>query len=168
MAQNRTFQFFGNAYGNTPVSLTATVNGTTVFSGEVSTINAIIPVPPPTLDAPLFSVDNSPLFSTDFSGAYPMVITVDAGDGIIVGPVQCNYMFVDDGTPANPGTAYPGNATSFISCFNNGGMTDPRSNVAINGNPKTHATPPNGTWYYTVYSGEALTCDLNILLGNVG
>ena len=41
---NRTLQFYGYAYGDSNVSLTATINGDTVFSGEVATINAPIPL----------------------------------------------------------------------------------------------------------------------------
>ena len=44
--ENRTLQFYGFAYGNTTVSLKATINGTDVFTGEVATINAELPPPP--------------------------------------------------------------------------------------------------------------------------
>jgi hypothetical protein len=40
----------------------------------------------------LFSVENSDLFPTDFSGSYPMTLTVNGGAGIAVGVVQSNYM----------------------------------------------------------------------------
>lgn len=95
MAQNRTMNFYGYAYGNTPVSLTANINGTTVFSGAVSTQDQ--PLPTPNVDlinAPvLFSVpDTSGLFPTDFAGAYPMSITVTGGAGIAMRDVYCNYM----------------------------------------------------------------------------
>jgi len=94
MTQNRTLQFLGYAYGNAPVSLTAQINGTTVFSGEVSTINTEIPAPPNDLSnaTALFSVVDSSLFPTDFSGSYPMTLTVTGGYGIVVGDVLSNYM----------------------------------------------------------------------------
>jgi hypothetical protein len=94
MAQNRTLQFIGYAYGNTPVSLTAQINGTQVFSGEVSTIDTAIPPAPNDLSSAtaLFTVADSSLFPTDFSGSYPMTITVSNGYGILVGAVLSNYM----------------------------------------------------------------------------
>jgi len=94
MAQNRTLQFIGYAYGNAPVSLTAQINGTTVFSGEVSTINTEIPAPPNDLSnaTALFSVVDSSLFPTDFSGSYPMTLTVTGGYGIVTENVLSNYM----------------------------------------------------------------------------
>jgi len=94
MAQNRTLQFIGYAYGNTPVSLTAQINGTQVFSGEVSTIDTDIPPPPIDLSsAPaLFTVADSSLFPTDFSGSYPMTLTVTGGYGIVTENVLSNYM----------------------------------------------------------------------------
>jgi len=94
MAQNRTINFYGYAYGNTPVSLTANINGTTVFSGAVSTIDQELPAPNDNIsNAPvLFSVTDSALFPTDFAGAYPMTIEVDGGYGIAVQNTYCNYM----------------------------------------------------------------------------
>ena len=93
--ENRTLQFYGAAYGDSNVSLTATINGTTVFSGEVATINAPIPLPPVDLTSTtlLFSVDNSTLFPTNWCGSYPMSITVTGGLGVVFGNIYCNYIF---------------------------------------------------------------------------
>ena len=93
MAENRTLQFLGYAYGNAPVLLNAHINGIIVFSGEVPTIDAPLPSTPGLPgNQTLFSVENSPLFSTDFSGAYPMTISVANGYGVLVGDITCNYM----------------------------------------------------------------------------
>ena len=93
--ENRTLQFYGAAYGDSNVSLTATINGTTVFSGEVATINAPILLPPVDLTSTtlLFSVDNSTLFPTNWCGSYPMSITVTGGLGVVFGNIYCNYIF---------------------------------------------------------------------------
>ena len=93
--ENRTLQFYGSAYGDSNVSLTATINGTTVFSGEVATINAPILLPPVDLTSTtlLFSVDNSTLFPTNWCGSYPMSITVTGGLGVVFGNIYCNYIF---------------------------------------------------------------------------
>ena len=94
MAQNRTINFYGYAYGSTPVSLTANIDGVTVFSGVVSTVDQALPAPTVNIsNAPvLFSVVDSALFPTTFSGAYPMSITVTGGNGIAVQNTYCNYM----------------------------------------------------------------------------
>ncbi len=90
---NRTLQFCGYAYGNVPVQLNAHINGQTVFSGTVVTLDEILPVLPIDMTtAPvLFSVPESALFPTSFSGAYPMTVSVATGYGIILGDVNSNY-----------------------------------------------------------------------------
>ena len=91
---NRTLQFCGYAYGDVPVQLNAHINGTLVFSGAVATLNEVMP--DPSLDmssAPvLFSVAESALYPTSYSGAYPMTISVATGYGIAVCKTFCNYM----------------------------------------------------------------------------
>jgi hypothetical protein len=224
MAQNRTLQFIGYAYGNTPVSLTAQINGTQVFSGEVSTIDTAIPPAPNDLSsAPaLFTVEDSSLFPTDFSGSYPMTITVSNGYGIMLGPVLSNYMLNTgylancsiDGTTLTVGSStsgtiepgqtilgngvaagttivsgsgstwtvsisqtvattdmssvIPGNATGFLNCTQNSPISDPRSDVTIDGIARTTTRPPDGTWLWVVNTGSTLACNLNVILGNVG
>ena len=95
MATNRTLQFAGYAYGNTPVTVTAIINNTVVFSSTVTTLDQDIPLPGD-IDLSsrpvLFSVENSDLFPTDFSGSYPMTLTANGGYGIAVCVVQSNYM----------------------------------------------------------------------------
>jgi hypothetical protein len=100
---NRTLQFHGYAYGSEPVQLNAHINGEVVFSGPVTTVDQPLPVNTPvdTASAPvLFSIENSPLFPTDFSGSYPMTISVATGSGIVVGRVRCNYMLTGNNSPA--------------------------------------------------------------------
>ena len=92
--ENRTLQFYGLAYGDSNVSLTAIINGTTVFSGEVPTINSSMPVPPIDFsnEVILFSIENSTLFPTNYSGAYPMSIVVSGGYAAVLNNINCNYM----------------------------------------------------------------------------
>ena len=96
--ENRTLQFYGLAYGNSNVSLTATINGTTVFSGEVPTINSPMPVPPIDFsnEVILFSIENSSLFPTNYSGAYPMSIAVSGGYAAVLNNINCNYMLTNN------------------------------------------------------------------------
>ena len=93
MAETRTLQFLGYAYGNTPVLLNAHINGNLVFSGAVTTIDT--PIPDIGLPLPgnqvLFSATD-PSLSTDFEGALPMTISVANGYGVWLGDVNSNYM----------------------------------------------------------------------------
>ena len=91
--ENRTLQFYGLAYGNSNVSLTAIINGTTVFSGEVPTINSPMPTPPIDLsnEVILFSTENSTLFPTNYYGTYPMSITVTGGYAAVFRTIKSNY-----------------------------------------------------------------------------
>lgn len=89
----RTLQFYGFAYGDSNVSLTATINGNIVFTGEVSTTNSSLPIPPvdDTNAAPLFSLPDSQLFPTNLCGSYPMSIAVSGGHGIVLTAIYSNY-----------------------------------------------------------------------------
>lgn len=92
---NRTLQFYGYAYGTTPVQLNAHINGEVVFSGAVPTIDQPLPVgdsPDMTAAPVLFTVPDCALVPTEFSGSLPMTISVATGDGIALGEVYCNYM----------------------------------------------------------------------------
>lgn len=91
---NRTLQFYGYAYGASNVQLNAHINGTTVFSGSVPTIDQPLPLDAPDMTtAPvLFTVDNSSLVPTEFEGSLPMTVSVATGDGVVLGEIFCNYM----------------------------------------------------------------------------
>ena len=90
---NRTIQFCGYAYGNVPVQLNAHINGQTVFSGTVDTLNELMPLNPDMSAAPpLFSVESSELFPTTFSGSYPMTVSVATGYGVQLCQTNSNYM----------------------------------------------------------------------------
>ena len=130
--ENRTLQFYGLAYGDSNVSLTATINGTTVFSGEVPTINSPVPAPPVDFsnEIILFSIENSTLFPTNYSGAYPMSIAVSGGYAAAFNGINCNYMLT-------------GNVTA----------TTVMENSSIDGNVLTVGTVSSGT----VAIGQLLT-----------
>ena len=91
---NRTIQFCGYAYGNVPVQLNAHINGQTVFSGTVDTLNENIPDTQVDMTnaPPLFSVVESALFPTTFAGSYPMTVSVATGHGILLCATNSNYM----------------------------------------------------------------------------
>jgi len=98
---NRTLNFYGFAYGNVPVQLNAHINGQVVFSGEVATIDESLPLPSTIVanTSVLFSVTDSALFPTEFSGSYPMTISVATGNGIAIADITSNYMPTGNYTP---------------------------------------------------------------------
>ena len=156
---NRTIQFYGYAYGNTPVQLNAHINGEVVFSGAVSTVDT--PTPSDQINmgpAPvLFSVENSPLFPVEFSGSYPMTLSVATGYSVALSQILCNYMQAGN---------VAGNAATFLNCYD---QLDPRTNVAIDGvdqNP-VRDSGYTGPWTWQVPQGSTISCNLNVSLGNV-
>lgn len=162
MAQPRTFQFIGAAYGNSPVTITASINSTQIFSGPVTTLDQPIASPPSTSNnIVLFTIDNSDLLNTDFAGSLPMTVSVTGGYGITVGQITCNYAVGTVGAANVYGQCYFGNP------INSENSEDPRSSVVIGGVAKTPQRPPNGTWVYMISEGETMTHNFNIALGTV-
>jgi hypothetical protein len=87
---NRTVQFLGQGFGDTPVSLTVTANNETVFDGVVSTLAEPLP------EAAWPEDDSVSLFvlqiPVDFSGSFPMTIKVKSGWGIKFVTATANYV----------------------------------------------------------------------------
>ena len=170
---NRNLQFYGFAYGDTPVSLDVKVNGQQVFLNTVSTIPGEIPIDTQDIicDQILFEVNNTDLFPISVEGSYSHSIEVTGGTGILIGPVLSNYMLY-----FNPvgNIVIPGNATSFLTVYSNGtptnseGTPDVRSSVKVD---DVLQVPPcdvsTGTWTWEVSSGSNLSCNLNISLGSI-
>jgi hypothetical protein len=179
MAANRTFQFRGLGYGDSPVTVTASVNSTQIFSGTIPTIagDPLNPEPYPTpqvaYDTVAFTLDNSALLNTDFAGSLPMTIEISGGNSVIFTEILSNY--------------YPGNTTTdpdagtvdhFAQCYNgtpvNSESTqDPRSSVYINGTQQVPPLPLSlGCWCWIIPSGTdspaTMTYNWNISVGQVG
>ena len=143
--ENRTLQFYGYAYGDSNVSLTATINGTNVFSGEVPTINSPVPVPPIDFsnEVILFSIENSSLFPTNYAGSYPMSITVSGGYAAAFNDIKCNYMLT-------------GNVTTTV-----------MENSSIDGNILTVGTVSSGTVAIgQILHGTDIVADTRIVSGS--
>lgn len=170
---NRTLQFMGIAYGNVPVQLNAHINGELIFSGAVETVDTPLPDTAPDMsgEVPLFTLVDSSLFPVEFSGSYPMTISVATGDGIYIEHVHCNYMWGRD--PVG-NVVTPGNATTFVQCYNgtptnSDGTHDSRSSVTIDGVPQNpNRTGLPGQWTWEIIQGSTIACNFNIAVGNVG
>lgn len=169
MAQPRTFQFYGLAYGNSPVTITAKINSTQIFSGTVPTLDQPLPGQPPVESdqVVLFTIDNSADLNTDFSGSLPMTLVVSGGDGIWVEQIESNYYSGNIQSDPNVGTV-----TGYNQCYqgnpvNSDNSQDPRSSVVIGGTPKSPQRPPEGTWAWPITSGQTMTHNFNISIGMV-
>jgi hypothetical protein len=174
MAANRTFQFYGIGYGNTPVTVTAQVNSTEIFSGEIATIDQPIdPYPYPTPEIAsttvLFSLTDSALLNTDFAGSLPMTVVVTGGEGALFNYISSNYyagniaQYPNVGTADNFGPSYSGVPT------NSEGTIDPRSSVAIDGIQQVPPLQPStGCWAWLVPTGSTITYNWNIGIGQIG
>lgn len=171
MAENRTFQFWGQGYGSDPVTITASINSTQIYSGVIPTIAGPAepwPVVPPNEQVILFSIDNSSALNTNFAGSLPMTIVVSGGNGVLFGEINSNYyvgnVLVDPnaGTVNNFSQNYIGNPP------NSDGSMDPRSSVTQNGTPCVVSRPPDGCWNYYVETNSTFAYNFNISLGQVG
>ena len=165
MAANRTFQFMGNGYGNTPVTVTASINSTQIFSGTIPTLDQE-PTYDPAGQVVLFSITDSAALNTDFSGSLPMTVVTSGGYGVNFGEINSNYyqgsLSLGAGTVDHFGGCYTGTP------INSQGTSDPRSSVVIDGVPQTQYRPPDGTWNYGLTSGSTMTYNFNISIGQVG
>jgi len=83
---NRTLQFWGQGYGTTPATVTVSLDGTTIYSGEVPTIDA--PRTPWPDQVLLFTAGEIPV---EFEGSKPMTYTVTNGT-VVFAWIHANYI----------------------------------------------------------------------------
>ena len=168
---NRTVRFRGFAVGTTPTTVTATYNGSQIFSGEIPTLTSPVLQPDPS------DVDTVPIMFTmelpmDASGNVPMTI-ISQGNPITVGEINANYcnianvvgntvIFTSSGADGYDGIyrPYPNSATV---------PADDRINVTIGGVPQTISSDERGnllgTWWWSASSNVEIAYDLLITAG---
>ena len=155
---NRTVQIMGAGFGSTPATVTATLNGSQVFSGTVETLD----IPIPFLPADANVVAQTKLLFTfeipmDLTGAQTMTCTV-ANTTVVFAQINANY--------ANRGNMV-GNTVTYTS----GGPSEydiisaaPRQNVQIDGVPQDSPEDAGCGWW-VVYPESTLSYDLIVLPG---
>lgn len=97
---NRTIQIIGQGFGSTPATVVATLDGATVFSGQISTLAQPVPVLP---DSSITIANAVVLFTfevpTTFTGSKPLTIEMTNGS-LIFGAVDANYITTTEWNPA--------------------------------------------------------------------
>lgn len=169
MAENRTFQFYGVGYGSSPVSVTASINSTQIFSGAVPTVDQPVnpqPTPLPSDQVVLFTLPDSAVLNTDFAGSLPMTITVTGGSGVLFGDIFSNYFIGDPAAGAGLGNTYGQNYTG--NPINSESTPDPRSSVQIDGVTQVPPLPTSlGVWNWYIPANSTFTYNWNISVGQV-
>lgn len=156
---NRTVQIWGQGYstpvaglGLTPCTITATVNGTVVFSGPIPTLDSDEIARLPSEQQILFTFEIPLVTATESLDSYtlPAVFEI-TGDDVFLEQILSNYNINDDGTSSGP--------TGFQSIY----ADDPKSNVVVS-NATFVNTPPDprpagteGTWGWEVRTAPGQT-----------
>ena len=151
----RNFKQCGQAYGSTPASITATIDGVVVFSGPISTLDQPLPV----LPEPAANVALPTLFTWTntlyFSGTQSYSIAV-TGSPLLLGSTLADHFIANDVSQFG----------IFYSYDDDGALVgDPLANVVIDGvaltrGPDNAALP--GQWQWLVPAGSTLTAVMNI------
>jgi len=154
----RTVKILGLAYGSTPAEISVSVDGATVYSGTVTTVDTSFPsLPNDALSNTTVEFCNFEL-PMDFSGTKSMTCSVTNGR-VIFAQILANYCVIANTDPVI--------GTGPDVYQNIGGIGDARSNVFINGiaQPINHTEELAGIWWFTVTSGSTLTYDLDVQAG---
>lgn len=124
----RTFKQQGQGYGSSPVSIVATLDGNTVYSGTIPTVDQPLPALPNTneyIGTDLFTWTAD----VNYAGTFNLQITVTGGTFLLT-ETLANYVRNSDGSPTGAGVfGYPS--------FDNTGRPTPTD-------PPTRVTPLPG------------------------
>ena len=148
----RIFKQLGHAYGDSPVSIVAQIDGNTVFSGTVPTTDSAVPEVEPDVQLGLdcFSWTEP---TANFTGTRSLSIAVSGG------------VFQIGQTLAQANVANA-DQYGFVYSANVGGVifSDPLTDVMIGGAAQTQPDDPTlpGQWGWTIPAGSTLTATLNI------
>jgi len=154
----RTVKILGLAYGSIPAEISVSLDGATVYSGTVTTVDTPLP------SLPDFNLSNTTVefcnfeLPMDFSGTKSITCSVTKGV-VIFAQIDANYCVIN--TDPVIGTGPDG-------YFSVGGIdSDARSNVYIDGIAQVvnHTEAFGGTWWFKIPAGSTLTHDLDVQAG---
>lgn len=160
---NRTVQIYGQGYSAfygdgvtlTPTTVTATFDGTQVFSGPVATIESPDVDRSPEAQVVLFTFE----IPLEMDGYHSLDMEISNGS-IFLEQIYANYVHKEDDTSSGPDT--------FLTID---GPRDPRTNVVCTGavscNYPPDPRPPgeDGAWGYAVQIAPGATATFNCTVG---
>ncbi len=166
----RTFKQQGQAYGTTPATVVAKIDGVEVFNGTVSALDRLPPFMPIPADG--YPLEVQDLFSwtddVNFAGTKTMEVSVIAGTLLLTESVANYIKIVNEENP-------PPGVTSGSSVFGKFYRTvvddvvwvDPMSNVVIGGIPQTVARELAlpGQYYWLISAETTFTSTITIQPG---
>lgn len=160
---NRTVRVFGQGFGSTPASITATLNGNVVFNGEIPTVDE-----PPTV-----SIENPPILfefevPLNTNGNIPQTITINNGTVVFAG-ISANY----NQLPSDPAAPTVFASISWRANYKANPQpgdilgVDPRANPKIDGVlvTPTPYTQEGSVCWWTISQGSVFEYDLVVVPG---
>lgn len=167
----RTIKQQGQLYGTGPAVVIAKIEGVEVFNGTLPAVNQPIPALP--TSNPVTAID---LFSwgeeISFEGTRNLEVSV-TGATLLLTDTFANYYPIS--TPSTPPAPFIPLTSSgpdefgWVSFTLNGDVmiTDPLSNVTLDGNPVTinRNTGLTGQWYWKIPDGAVFNATVTIMHG---
>ena len=167
---NRTVRFRGFAVGTTPTTVTATYNGSQIFSGEITTLTSPIPLPADPSDVGTVPTMFTMELPMDASGNVPMTI-ISQGNPVTVCQISANYCNIAN-VVGNTVTFTSSGPDRYFDIFLPPVAVDTndcRINVTIGGVPQTITSEQRGnllgTWWWSASSNVEIAYDLLITAG---
>lgn len=148
----RTFRQHAQGFGTVPAQVVYQIDGTTIFSGSVATVDQPVPTMP-NLQSPIDNVAWSWQNDVGFSGTKSISVSV-SNSPILLADTQANNPYVDVNTYAPFYNVEIDGVT----------YSDPFTDAAINGVPQTmpYLKDLAGQWWWLVPAGSTFTATLNV------
>jgi hypothetical protein len=150
----RTVKILGLAYGSTPAEIDVTLDGGSVYTGTVTTVDSPLP------SLPNLEIENTTVefcsfeIPMDFEGTKAMTCSVTNGT-VIFAQIKANYCVIGNAIGSGPDGYLSTNTTG-----------DARSNIIIDGVVQTPIPDElTGTWWFKIPAGSTLTYDLDLVAG---
>lgn len=159
---NRTVKILGWGEGASPATITAMLDGDTVFSGSVELVEMTDHNNAEQTAPTLFTFE----IPMDFTGTKHMVITVEDAP-VRFGQILANYTEIDNNVISySTGPDEYADVTGII-IPGNSAVQDPRANVTIDSKPQVADRDSgrgkwNGTWVWAVNPGSKFEHDITI------
>lgn len=149
---DRIFQQHAMAFGSTPCQVVCQIDGKTIYSGTVTTVDE----PRPPLPNRTYTIDNvvwSWQNPADFAGTQSLVITVTGSD-LVLANTQANDPYNDS---AEFGAFY----TTEVDGVR---YVDPLTDEALNSVPQSGPYDPDlrGQWWWLIPAGSTFSATINV------